>query len=138
MRISLVDSSGRMSASFLVQELENALKARAASLLTPFTLGDEVKCSVYGDGKSWLPALLSDVSNQYLQPNVSPYISFFTGKITSIRESKPDDIYTVCLDNWKLAGGQSVHSHVTVFGMTKKVPCPISLHLSIYIHISLS
>ena len=40
-----------MMACSLVLELKDALKARAASLLTPFALGDDVMCSFYGEGK---------------------------------------------------------------------------------------
>ena len=45
----------------------------------------------------------------------------FIGKITSKREAMPDNIYTVCLDNWKLANDQRVNLHVTASAMTKKV-----------------
>ena len=38
-----------------------------------------------------------------------------------IRESEPVDIYTVRLDNWKLADDQSVYIYVAASGMTKKV-----------------
>ena len=114
----------QMEACSLVAELKDALKARAASILTPFALDDEVKCSVYGEGMSIYFSNLHQHDSLCLNTlnyALSALYLFVIGKITGVRQAKPDDIYTVTLDNWKLAGDQSVYVHVTANGMQKKV-----------------